>query len=289
MKGWLPPLALALVACVAADKGNGRPAGVPKGAVKMQLRVSGSGRPIVIVGQGLTGVLSWMPHAEQLASRRRVALAQPISVELGLAHRPLPADYSVKMESGALTAALTDVGWTEPVDVVGWSYGGLIALDFALDHPERIRSLVLVEPDAAWALPDYGRADPEVRKTEEAAQRWVDGVSEDELAEFIADMLGPGQSPRQHPRWAVWNEHRDALRASIAIFRHRDDVSRLRRFSRPVLLVRGEGTDRYNAAISDALAAAFSSVRVVELPGGHMSPVVAMDRFLDEMRTFQGG
>jgi pimeloyl-ACP methyl ester carboxylesterase len=191
------------------------------------------------------------------------------------------------MESGALAAALAEVGWTQPIDVVGWSYGGLIALDFALDRPERIRSLVLVEPDAAWALPDYGRADPEVRKTEDAAKRWVDGVSEDELAAFIADMLGPGQSPRQHPRWPVWNEHRDALRASIAIFRHGDDVSRLRRFSRPVMLVRGEGTDRYNAAISDALAAAFSSVRVVELPGGHMSPVVSMDRFLDELRKFQ--
>jgi len=53
------------------------------------------------------------------------------------------------------------------------------------------------------------------------------------------------------------------------------------------MLVRGQGTDRYNAAIADALAAAFASVRVVELPGGHMSPVVSMDEFLVEMRAFQ--
>ena len=53
------------------------------------------------------------------------------------------------------------------------------------------------------------------------------------------------------------------------------------------MLVRGEGTDAYNAAICDALAADFAGARVIELPGGHMSPVVAMDRFLDEVRAFQ--
>jgi hypothetical protein len=147
--------------------------------------------------------------------------------------------------------------------------------------------LLLVEPDAAWALPDHGRADPEVRKAEEAALRWVDGVSEEELATFLAEMLGPDQPPRLHPRWPVWYQHRDALRAIVAVYRHRDDVSRLRRFSKPVLLVKGEGTDAYNVAVCNTLRASFATARLVELPGGHMCPVVAMDRFLEEMRAFQ--
>ena len=95
--------------------------------MKLQLHVIGEEQPLVLVGNGLTGALGWRAHAEQLAPARTVARAQPLSVQLGLERAPLPADYSVKMESRALGAALDDIGWTQPVDVVGWSYGGLIA------------------------------------------------------------------------------------------------------------------------------------------------------------------
>ena len=255
-------------------------------AMKMQLQVNGQGRPLVLVGNGLTGAVGWEPHAQQLAPMRCVIRAQPLSVQLGLERAPLPADYSVKMESRALAAALDELGWTQPVDVVGWSYGGLIALDFALDHPERVRSLVLAEPDAAWALPAYGRGDPEARKVEEYALRWADGVTEDELAVYLDEMLGPGQSARDHPRWPVWSAHRDALRGAMAIYRPRDDLDRLRRFSKPVLLIVGEGTDRYNVAIAEVLGQSLPSARVVELPGGHMAPAIARDRFIEEMEGF---
>jgi pimeloyl-ACP methyl ester carboxylesterase len=255
--------------------------------MKMQLHVTGNGRPLVIVGGGLTGILSFVPHAERLASTRQLARAQPLAVQLGLDQAPLPDDYSIDMESRALEAAIDDLGWKQPIDLVGWSTGGVIALDFALDHPERVRSLVLIEPDAPWVLPDRGAADPDVQAAKERASRWARGVSEADLAAFLDEMLGPGQSARDNPRWDVWNQHRGALRAVAAIYKHRDDVARLGRFSRPVLLIKGEGTEQYNAIISDALSRALPTARVVELPGGHLAPVVAMDRFLGEMEAFQ--
>jgi hygromycin-B 7''-O-kinase len=255
--------------------------------VKTQLEVTGDGAPLVIIGGGLTGSLSFVPHAEALAPGHQVALAQPLGVQLGVERAPLPAGYSIRMETRALAAALSDLGWVQPFDLVGWSMGGLIALDFALEHPERIRSLVLVEPDVPWVLSADDRGGPEVRKAEHDAKRWTHGVSEDELARFMGEMLGPGSSPREHPRWPVWSAHRDALRSIAAIYRHEDDVARLGRFSTPVLLVKGEGTDRYNVLMLDALARALPDARQVELPGGHMAPVAAMDQFLDAMEAFQ--
>jgi pimeloyl-ACP methyl ester carboxylesterase len=59
-------------------------------------------------------------------------------VQYGLENRALPNNYSVKTESNALAATLDSLGLTDPLDIVAWSYGGFVALDYALDHQEHI-------------------------------------------------------------------------------------------------------------------------------------------------------
>lgn len=53
-------------------------------------------------------------------------------------------------------AGLLDVwGWRGPISLVGHSYGALVAMRFALDHPERVHKLALVEaPLPPSSLPD---------------------------------------------------------------------------------------------------------------------------------------
>lgn len=257
----------------------------------MQLHVSGSGPTVVIVGGGLTGALSWVPHAEALSARRQVARAQPLGVQLALDGKPLPEGFGIRTETNALLRALDAREWKAPLDVVGWSYGGVVALDFALEHPGRIRSLTLIEPSAFWALPDFGRDDPELRKTEAMERRWKDGVSEDELAEFLieAAIVPAGQSPREHPRWPIWARHRQALAAAHVQFEHRDDNARLRALGQPVLLVVGEGTTSSCERVIATLARDLPRARVLRLPGGHAAPLVSMDRFLEELTGFLDG
>ena len=101
----------------------------------MQTRTSGTGPRVALIGGGLTGWLSWEPHAERLAAARSVALLQLLSVQYGLEDRPLPDGCGVRLESRALAGALDALGWHDPVDLVAWSYGALVTLDFALTTP----------------------------------------------------------------------------------------------------------------------------------------------------------
>lgn len=52
----------------------------------------------------------------------------------------------VEEQSRHLELLLEHFGISEPVHMVGMSYGGGVAIRFAADHPERIRKLILVAP-----------------------------------------------------------------------------------------------------------------------------------------------
>ena len=133
--------------------------------MKMQYEVTGSGRPIVLVPGGLTGWASWEPFVKTFSDKRTVIRVQLLGVQFGLENRPLPEDYSVKTESGALAATLDSLGYNIPVDLVAWSFGAFTSLDYALYHPDRIRTLTLIEPPAMWVLRETGKWDDETQQT----------------------------------------------------------------------------------------------------------------------------
>jgi uncharacterized protein (TIGR02246 family) len=264
------------------------PADSPVSTLRMQAQVSGEGRPVALVGGGLTGWKSWEPHAERLATGRTVARLQLLNVQFGLEDRPLPDDYSVRMESEALAAGLDGIGWLEPVDLVAWSYGALITLDFALNHPERVRTLTLIEPPATWVLPDRGEGDPDVEALHSLSQTMDDAVTEADLERFVCGVAlsPPGIRPQELPQWPVWLEHRRSLRSGMAPFDHSDRLERLRGFDPPALLVIGTGTTPFLRRIQDSLAVHLPRARTTEMPAGHAPHLVSMDRFLGELERF---
>lgn len=270
-------------------------AGCAVGRTNMRMSVDekGSGEPLVLVGGGLTGWLSWERHQAALAATRRVVRVQPINVQVGLEGRPLPTGYSVAFESQALATALDDLGLRQPVDLVAWSYGALVTLNFALDHPDRVRTLTLIEPPAFWVLRATGRMDRSSQQEMEGLRalhdQMRDDVSEDQLAGFLrqAGLCPPNQQPRDLPFWPVAVKHRLSLRNGDAVFGHDDRAERLRAFSRPVLLFKGTGSSHFFHQIVDALAATLPQAQTVELPGGHGPQLAAPDRFLERLETFQ--
>ena len=257
--------------------------------MKMQCEVTGSGRPIVLVPGGLTGWAGWEPFVKMFSNNRTVIRVQLLGVQFGLEDRALPEDYSVKTESRALAATLDSLGYKMPVDVVAWSFGAFTSLDYALDHPNLIRTLTLIEPPAMWVLRVTGNWDDEAQQAADFFETQKGDIPEEMLAEFLrrVGLASPGQDPRELPRWNYWVPFRRSLRINPSVVSFRDDIKRLKNFQPPVLLVKGTGSTKWLHHIIDGLSETIPHSRVVEFPGGHAPHIVSTDKFISALEKFQ--
>jgi pimeloyl-ACP methyl ester carboxylesterase len=257
--------------------------------IKMLARVTGKGVPLVLVPGGLTGWLDWKQHANRLAAARKVIRVQLLNVQYGLEKRSLPLDYSVKTESRALAATLDELALNEAIDIVAWSYGALVTLDYALDNPSRVRSLILIEPPAFWVLHASGKLDAKAEQNGVMPRASRDGVSEDQLEQFLyaVGLCSASQSARNLPQWPLWVQYRQSLRNTFVVLKHNDDPKRLSSFQRPVLLLKGTDSIWSLHQIIDVLAIQLPQAQVMEMPSGHAPQIASIDRFLKQMKAFQ--
>jgi pimeloyl-ACP methyl ester carboxylesterase len=257
---------------------------------KLQVKVTGEGTPILLVPGGLTGWKSWEPFVEIFSSHKREVISvQLLSVEYGLENKQLPHNYSLKTESQALAATLDSLGYNFPIDIVAWSFGALTSLDFALDHPDRIRTLTLIEPPAFWVLRENGQLDMQSRDILNFFESLHGNITDDMLEVFLegAGFVKPGESPRDLPQWEQWLPFKQSLRNCPSVATHRDDLKRLQQLKSPVLLAKGTGSSLFFHKIIDGLDSGLPNSRVIELPGGHALHIVSRDRFLLELGNFQ--
>lgn len=255
---------------------------------RIQTETAGDGPPLVLVPGGLTGWASWLPFVEPFSRERRVTRTQLLAVDRGLRNEPVPPDYSVAMESAALAAGLEGVH-SGPLDFAAWSFGALVTLDFALDHPERVRRLILIEPPAIWVLRGRGPIAPELEEQRRALRAMgPGGISEEQLEWFthFAGFVPRDVDPRTLPMWPSWMLHRQSLRTQDAPFRHEDSLERVRRFERPVLLFKGVGSAGFLREIVQILSEELPHARVVEMTGGHAPHLANPERFVETAREF---
>jgi pimeloyl-ACP methyl ester carboxylesterase len=103
------------------------------------------GSPPVVLLHGAGSNLADMDLAigERLAARHRVILIDRPG--LGFSARQKGADVSPAGQAAVLRQVLDQLGVERPI-IVGHSFGGTLALAFALDFPDRVAGLVLVAP-----------------------------------------------------------------------------------------------------------------------------------------------
>ena len=244
----------------------------------------GEGEPVVLVPGGLTGWLSWMPHQERLAGRYRVIRVQPIHNELGSAGEPGQPGYTAEVEREALRMTLDELE-LDRSHFAGWSGGGKALLEFAMEYPERVRTLTLVEPAAYWILEQRGDQDRVVEELNAFIHPlYGREVTEDDLAAFLeyAGFVSRRSEASTHPNWERWLPHRMALSWQGEELDHPPrTVDDLARVSPPTLLVKGTVTAAWLKKVVDNLGEGLPNATVLELEGDHACHIQSIEAFLD--------
>jgi len=111
------------------------------------VRVSGpsDGPPLVLLPGANATLLMWEPNIEALAQNHRVYAVDNIfdfGRSVYVRNLKTPDDFVSWFDE------LLDALDLESVHLAGLSYGGWIASEYALEHPERVENLVLLAPAA---------------------------------------------------------------------------------------------------------------------------------------------
>ncbi|MGZ7031944.1 MAG: alpha/beta fold hydrolase [Thermoanaerobaculia bacterium] len=265
----------------------------PPSAAPRQWYREGSGRTLVMLGGGTYGAAMFAPHAHELARDFDVIRVQTLNVQIAEARTEMPLHYSVSSEARALRKTLAYLGVTGPVDLVGVSYGAVVALHFAVVYPGQVRSVTLFEPPEFWLLPEeeYER-DPALREMRELMSHMKGSVtpSDQQLLRFRC-ILGPCPSSvpvASDPSRAEWDSSRLAMRGLGATFRHHEDRRRLQQLARskPILLLTGSETVGFHRRINERLVREMPTIETAEIQGGHSAPRVNSSAFIATLRTF---
>ena len=180
-----------------------------------------------------------------------------------------------------LEAFLDEIGVTEPALVMGHSLGGGVAVQFAYDHPERTRALVLVNSigGSAWThrgstlrsmaerpLWDWGIHLPADIFPMRQARRVLPVI----VAEALPNLI-------REPR-AFWGAAGVARRADLT-----EELGELRRRGLPVVVLWGRNDQIVTEDSFEAMCLALGSPHVVTVPGSHSWLIADPDAFGEVM------
>ena len=231
--------------------------------------------PVLFIHGSVCNHRMWNAYETALAPRASVAI-------------DLPGYGDAEWSTGAAPYRLVDatraippaIHSNHPIDIVAHSFGGAVALRFALEHPSLVRTLTLIEPSYFSVLRDMGR------------RAFEAFCAVERIAEAFSDSEGDGHRFAMARFFDFWNgrgtwaalgperQHAFALKGHQvrrdfeAIFAERIHLSAFRRLVTPTLLVTGTTSPAASLLVTEGIRRAAPRASSISISGaGHMLPI----------------
>jgi pimeloyl-ACP methyl ester carboxylesterase len=167
--------------------------------IKVYYEVYGEGRPIVLLhGAYMTIDLNWGQLIPELSKNRKV-----IAIELqGHGHTPFSDRKLSRATLASDVEGVMDYLKIDSADIVGYSFGGAVAYQFAIQSPKRLRKLVIVSStykSSGW-MPEVTNAFKKMKPelfANSPMQAAYDAVAPDKTkwTKFLEQMIASAGEP----------------------------------------------------------------------------------------------
>jgi pimeloyl-[acyl-carrier protein] methyl ester esterase len=253
--------------------------------MSLHVEVTGSGTPLVMLhGWGMHGGV-WTDAVQKLAADFQVH-----NVDLpGHGQSPWIENRGLGIEDwvDVLTAQFTD-----PINVCGWSLGGIIAQHWAAREPEKVRCLILVNSTPCFAVrEDWAFGMPQETLAQFAAELEKNHAAT--LRRFLALQVRGSEGEREllgalrDKLFSRGEPHLDALRGGLAILRDADLRGVLPQIAQPTLVIAGERDKLTPPEASHYLAQSLPQAREVVVAGAaHASFLSHPEIFIEQVKNF---
>jgi pimeloyl-ACP methyl ester carboxylesterase len=251
--------------------------------------VEGEGAPLVMLPGATVDISGLSLVSRGMENLYKVIRMENLNVQYACKGQTLPKDYSVQMESESIKATLDSLKVTEPIILMGHSYGGLIALDYALRNPDKVAALILLEPPVFGIAEARHESPAGMKDMLEATKELTPDaeITEDQVARFRCELMDCETAPiKELPQWLIWLNQKDRLRGLSVVGDYKLDVKKIHQFKQPVLVLTGTETVPLHKRINALLTAEFSNAMAESIQSDHAIPAHAAQELVKCLRNF---